>query len=357
MSCQMSAHQPNTSTCHPSSKFDYLLWVSLFLIVVLYTVFWLVPSLLGDTQWLIAMAESVYILINTVWWGLAIGFVMVGLLAHIPREFVVSILGKDSGLGGLIRAALAGVLLDLCSHGILLIGAKLYERGISAAQLITFLVASPWNSLSLTFILIALIGLPLTLGFILLSLLIAIISGLVFAWLVKRGILPPNPTQIDLPSDFKFWHEAKQRFKNVRYTSALFKKIAVRGLLDSRMVLRWILFGILLAGLVRTFIDIGTFQTYFGPTLAGLGITMVVATILEVCSEGSTPIAADIVTRAQAPGNGFAFLMGGVSTDYTEIMVLKETSRSWKLALFLPLVTLPQVILVGWLINITLVAG
>ncbi len=46
---------------------------------------------------------------------------------------------------------------------------------------------------------------------------------------------------------------------------------------------------------------------------------------MEACSQGSAPIAADLLTRAGAPGNSFAFLMTGVATDYTEIMVLKET--------------------------------
>lgn len=76
-----------------------------------------------------------------------------------------------------------------------------------------------------------------------------------------------------------------------------------------------------------------------------------------VFSEGSAPIAADILNRANAPGNSFAFLMTGVSTDYTEIMVLKDTTRSLKIALFLPLVTLPQVILVGWLINLVTIGA
>ena len=118
------------------------------------------------------------------------------------------------------------------------------------------------------------------------------------------------------------------------------------------MVVRWILFGVLLASLVRAFVSPELFATYFGPTLLGLGVTILVATVLEVCSEGSTPIAADILTRAGAPGNSFAFLMGGVSTDYTEIMILRDTTKSWKVALFLPLITLPQVIFLGWLINV-----
>ena len=124
------------------------------------------------------------------------------------------------------------------------------------------------------------------------------------------------------------------------------------GLKESRMVLRWILFGVLLASLVRAFVSPDQFELLFGPTVLGLAITILTATVLEVCSEGSTPIAADILTRAGAPGNSFAFLMGGVATDYTEIMILRETTRSWKIALFLPLITLPQVILLGWLINV-----
>ena len=80
-------------------------------------------------------------------------------------------------------------------------------------------------------------------------------------------------------------------------------------------------------------------------------MTVIGATIIEVCSEGSVPIAADLVNLAKAPGNGFTFLMTGVSTDYTEIMALKETTGSWKIALFLPIITVPQVILLGYLLN------
>jgi uncharacterized membrane protein YraQ (UPF0718 family) len=57
------------------------------------------------------------------------------------------------------------------------------------------------------------------------------------------------------------------------------------------------------------------------------------------------------MTRAAAPGNAFAFLMAGVSTDYTEILVMREATKSWKIAFFLPLVTVPQIVLLGWLMN------
>ena len=78
---------------------------------------------------------------------------------------------------------------------------------------------------------------------------------------------------------------------------------------------------------------------------------LVATTVIEVCSEGSTPIAADLMNRAGAPGNSFTFLMAGVATDYTEIMSIRDTTSSWRIALALPLVTVPQVILIGFVLN------
>ncbi|NKB33591.1 MAG: ATPase [Pseudomonadales bacterium] len=297
--------------------------------------------------------HSIFELVNTVWWGVVIGMIMIGILGKVPREFVMAALGTKTGVKGIWRATFAGILLDLCSHGILMVAAKLYERGASAGQVMAFLVASPWNSFSLTLILIALIGISWTVAFILLSMVIAFITGVIFDTLVDKSILPKNPQQIDIPPGFQFWREAKQELSATSFTSEFIGNMLVSGVKDSRMVVRWILFGVILASLVRAFVSPDQFELIFGPTLLGLGITLFVATILEVCSEGSTPIAADILTRAGAPVNSFAFLMGGVATDYTEIMVLKDATKSLKTALFLPLITVPQVFLLGWLINLS----
>ena len=62
-------------------------------------------------------------------------------------------------------------------------------------------------------------------------------------------------------------------------------------------------------------------------------------------------LAADLVTRAGAPGNGFTFLMAGAATDYTEMMVLREVVGRLKAALLLPLLTVPQVVMIGWALN------
>lgn len=345
--------QHNTSCSAGKRRPDYFLWSSLLIAAVLYILHWQFSSQIDSITVLAAMSQSTFDLMNTIWWGIIMGMLMVAVLTKVPREFVVSLLGTGNGLQGILRATLGGVLLDLCSHGILMVGAKLYERGVSLGQVMAFLVASPWNSFSLTLILVALIGLQWTLIFIAASMLVAVITGSIFDRLVTVKVLPVSPHQIDLPKDFQFWSEAKVRFNNIKFTFNFFWTMVKDGIVESRMVMRWILFGVLLAGLVRTFMDAESFQTYFGPTLAGLSLTLIAATVIEVCSEGSTPIAADLLNRANAPGNGFAFLMTGVATDYTEIMVLRDTTKSWKIALFLPLIAVPQVVLLAWLINLT----
>ena len=263
----------------------------------------------------------------------------------------MGILGRDGAVTGLFRATLAGVFLDLCSHGILAVGMKLYERGASAGQVMAFLLASPWNSFSLTLILFGLIGVNWTLLFILLSLIIGIITGAIFDALVRRGQLPANPWQDELAEAQPLpvlWRGFRQ---TMRFSLSGTANILREGFAGSRVVIRWSLFGLVLAGLIRALVPEEAFATWFGATMGGLWLTLLATTVIEVCSEGSTPIAADLMNRAGAPGNSFTFLMAGVATDYTEVMSIRDTTKSWRIALFLPLITVPQIVLIGAVLN------
>lgn len=349
-------HQPDPQQeqehghCHPEATRDWMMIVCIPLIAIPYLLYLLGPDTL-DSGWFSTYMHSIHEFVNATWWGVLVGILFLALLSRVPREFVMSALGNKTGAGGIARAMLAGVLLDLCSHGILMVGTKIYQRGASIGQVMAFLIASPWNSISLTFILIAMIGLKLTAAFLILSVVIAFISGLIFDALVARGTLPTNPNAFDMPEDFKFWPEAKRQLSAVRWSLTYLRDMFAGGVKDSQMVVRWLLFGIVIASALRIFFTPESFSHWFGPSALGMAATVFFATVLEVCSEGSSPIAADFVNRAGAPGNAFAFLMAGVSTDYTEVMVLKETTKSWKIALFLPLITLPQVIILGLMLN------
>jgi len=350
-SCCDHDHPTDGGTPRPVWKrLDWIFWGSLVIILYFGVSGFLLGGKPADSS-SAAFSQAVWKLVETMWWGVALGMVSVGILTRIPREFIMSILGTGGGISGILRATAAGVLLDLCSHGILLVGSKLYERGATLGQTIAFLVASPWNSFSLMLVMTAMIGWKWTLTFVLLSLVIAVISGLIFEALVKKGTLPANPNTLAIAVDFRFWSEARARLSKVQWNHRLLFRIVLDGARESRMILRWLLFGIVLGALIQTFVTTENFQQYFGPSLLGLLFTMIGAIIIEVCSEGATPIASDLLTRAAAPGNAFAFLMAGVSTDYTELFILREITKSWKAALFLPLVTVPQVIVIAIILN------
>ncbi len=348
---------PSADGAEKKSRADWLLRCGLGVTGAAYLVHLLVPEVVAGVPYVGVFAESIHELFNRMWWGLVLALLIVGGIASLPDGVpVAGLIGRPGSFGGILRAVVIGVLLDVCSHGVLIIGLQLYRRGASLGQTMAFLIASPWNSLSLTLILISLVGLPWMLALLVLSMVIAVVSGVVFEKLVARGVLPGNPNSPD--SGEKESNGARELWRQVggSVRRISLRPRAVWGFLrrawgGSTMVLRWIFLGLVIAAAVRALVDPESFRYLFGPTVRGVGLTLLVATILEVCSEGSTPIAADILTRAGAPGNSFVFLMAGVSTDYTEIAGIRETTKSWKIALFLPLVTLPQIIGIGVLLN------
>lgn len=341
----------DSACCPPTQKTDWLLWGCGSIVVLSYTAYLLIPAgTLPDSAE--HFIHAIFEFMNTMWWGVMLGIVLVGILGTVPRELVVGALGRDGNLNGILRATAAGLGFDLCNHGILLVGLRLYERGLSLGQTMAFLIASPWNSLSLTIILVALIGLKWTLVFVVLSAVVAVVSGLIFDALVQRGVLPDNPHREKLGPAKPFWPELKSWWGGQKWSVAGGWRLVLEGFGESRMILRWLFLGLVVAALVRVLMSADTFSAYFGPTLFGLFMTLVATTIIEVCSEGSSPIAADLLNRAAAPGNAFTFLMAGAATDYTEIMGLKERTKSWKIALFLPVVTVPQVLLLGFILNL-----
>ncbi|MDP0490515.1 MAG: permease [Verrucomicrobiota bacterium JB023] len=346
-SCCSPGETAEESCCGGKTRIDWLLWISLALVAAGMAGY----HIEAGPGWWHTFSHGIWELMMKAWWGILIGIAAVGILGQVPKEVVAKLLGRSGSFSGILRATFAGTLLDLCNHGILMVGMQLYRKGASLGQTIAFLVASPWNSLSLTLILIGLIGFQWTLAFILLSMVIGIISGRLADSLVAKGKLPANPNEAQLPKDYRLKEGFAEVWRNIRPGDGNVRKMAKDGLVESKMILRWIFFGFVLAAAIRAFVPQDAFSQYFGATMLGLFLTLIATTLIEVCSEGSSPIAADLLNRASAPGNAFTFLMTGAATDYTEIMALKETTKSWKATFALPLLTTPQILAISWVLN------
>jgi uncharacterized protein len=342
--------EPEPACCggNKTARFDAVLWISSGL--------FLIGAALGFFRhsiphWAQEFSDTCLGLARQSWWAILTGIIVIAILAHTPREMIAAILGKPGSLRGILRSTAAGVFLDLCNHGILMVGMGLYKRGASLGQTIAFLIASPWNSFSLTLLLAALIGWKWMLCFLLLSALIGITTGCMAEWLTKRGHLPANPNTVTLPAHFTYRASWQEMRRALHPSASNLIHLARTGLRDSRMVLRWILLGFVLTACVKAFVPPEWLHQHYGPTLWGLGLTLLTTTILEVCSEGSAPLAAELLRGANAPGNAFTFLMAGAATDYTEILSLKSTTASWLCALILPMLSVPQVLLLACWMN------
>ena len=291
---------------------------------------------------LAALNESLFDYLSLIWWAVLLGLTIGGVIDYfVPDGFMVRLLGQKKK-STLFNAVFAGFLMSACSHGILAIAIQLYKKGASVPAVITFLLASPWANLPMTFLLFGFFGWK-AVFFVAGAMVIALVTGFIFTLLDSAGLIEESSPLAD-PGQVEW-----TRVRNFDASDAL--RGVGRGAVSlANMVLWWILLGVLLAALIGAFVPEHLFMSYMGPDFAGMLVTLLFATIIEVCSEGTSPLAFEIFNKTGVLGNPFVFLMAGVATDYTEIGLL-WTNIGRRTAIWLPIVTVPQILLAGYLLN------
>ncbi len=288
---------------------------------------------------------SILSYLKMIWWAILLGLVIGGLIDYfIPDGFIFRYLGQKKKRT-LFFAVFAGFLMSACSHGILAISMQLYKKGAGIPAVITFLLASPWANLPITILMFGFFGIK-AIFFIIAAMLIALITGFIFMLLERFGLIEQSKTK-GSKQGYEWTNIRNFNMKNA------FKGVAAGALNLANMVLWWILIGFMIAALIGAYVPDDIFMQFLGPGFLGLLITLAVATIIEICSEGSAPIAFEIYNKVGTFGNPFVFLMAGVVTDYTEIGLIWSNIGK-KTAIWLPIITVPMVLAVGFLFNLLL---
>jgi len=294
--------------------------------------------------------------VKLIWWAVLLGLFLGGVIDYlVPREYIEKYLG-DHRKRSIFYAVGFGFLMSACSHGILAIAIELYKKGANTSSVIAFLLASPWANLPITILFFGFFGLKAFL-IIFSAIIIALMTGFVFQFLEKNKLVECDKCGIKRRHEFSIWADVRMRLGKFSFSA---KDLAgtAKGILSgswalSKMVLWWILIGMVLASAARAFIPQDFFMHYMGATFVGMVVVLVLATIIEVCSEGSSPMAFEIFRQTGAFGNSFVFLMAGVATDYTEIgLIWSNIGR--KAAIWMPLISVPQILLLGYLFNVLL---
>ena len=278
-----------------------------------------------------------------IWWAVLLGFLIGGLIDHfVPDGFIFGLLGTPT-LRSVLLAVVAGFLLSACSHGILAIAMQLYKKGASIPAVMAFLLAAPWANLPITVLMFGLFGMQALL-IVFAAMAIALSTAQGFALLARAGRieapLAPGPA-----SDYR-WSAVTD------FEAGAAARGVYRGAVNlANMVLWWIIVGFLIAALLGAYLPEHLLHDWLGPGPLGLAATLAVATVIEVCSEGSAPIAFELYDQLGTLGNPFVFLMAGVVTDYTEIGLVWSTIGR-RTAIWLPLLAVQQVLLAGMLLNL-----
>jgi len=342
---------------HRTKWYKESLFIAVLIVLVILTVNYILEFL--GYPVLHNFVISFYNYVSMIWFPILLGILIGGLIDYfVPREYIMKVLAQHNKRT-ILYSVVLGFLVSACSHGILAISMELYRKGASTPAIIAFLLAAPWANLSITIILFGLFGIR-AVFFIASALIIAIITGLIYLGFDKRGLVECANHTVHAHTHVGHSVHSTITCKVILHQHSTTKKIkeAGVGVLKgswelSKMILWWMIIGMVLASLARAYVPKEFFVNFMGPSIVGLIVTLLLATVLEVCSEGTAPLAFEIFRQTGAFGNSFVFLMAGVATDYTEMGLIWHNIGK-RAAIYLPLLTVPQIIVIGYLFNLLL---
>ncbi len=270
--------------------------------------------------WLVFLDTAFWLLLGL----LAAGFIK----AFIPEEAMLRWVG-GRGIGAILRAALFGAPLPLCSCGVLPAAIGLRRAGASKEATVSFLISTPETSIDSVTVTYALMGPVMAIFRPLAALVNAVGTGLLTT-LVADDHVPDRveTSEAKAESCCSSESEASCCAENKtpqsenqpnRFWRAL--RYAGADLLDD--ISQWLAVGIVLAGIMLTFIP-PDWLAQWGGGLTAMLVMLVVGVPMYICAVASTPVAAGLLVAGVSPGAVLVFLLVGPATNIASFALLKR---------------------------------
>jgi uncharacterized membrane protein YraQ (UPF0718 family) len=244
---------------------------------------------------------------------LLFGFALAGILSEfLTPARVERSLGRR-GLGSIIKAALIGIPLPLCSCGVIPVTAAIRKHGASKGATVSFLTSTPQTGIDSLIVTWSMLGWV----FAFFRPVAAFVSGVLTGFLAEQLDRESATTIPEIPPP-----KAKP--------SCCHQKESVEDVPrrpEFRRMLRYgfvVLFddvaGSLLAGLtLATVITLAIPDDWFGRIgesgIAPMLVAMIIGIPLYVCSTASVPMALAMMSKGLSPGATLVFLMAGTATN------------------------------------------
>ena len=289
---------------------------------------------------------------------LLLGLIIAGLMkAWVPSKILSKHLGK--GKPAIIKAALIGAPLPLCSCGVIPVATELRRSGASAPATASFLVATPETGVDSVTVSYALLGPIFAIYRPFAAVFSAIITGLLVSTVRDDEIksadkdseqqktsccASPNAEELSpkekdtsccsskntpdivkpKPSSCCSTETPKKNddfFSNVINKTKTGIYYAATKLIDDIIV--WLAIGLIFAALVSTFLP-EEFLLSYGSGLPAMLIMIAISIPMYICATASTPIAAGFIMAGLSPGTALVFMMAGPATNISTLGVIKN---------------------------------
>ena len=270
------------------------------------------------------------------------GFLVAGILeVWVDRQTMARHL-SGRGWRPVVKAALFGIPLPLCSCGVLPAAVALRRRGASKGATTSFLIATPQTGVDSIAATYSLLG-P---AFAVIRPIAALI-GATFGGMAVGRFGGEDKTDADIAPDIT----------EAEHPGGFFRKslAAVRyGFIDMvASVGGWLIIGLIVAALITVFVPDELFVSLSRYPLLAMLAVVVVAIPMYVCATGSIPIAMSLMMKGLSPGIAFVMLMAGPAANFASILILSKTQGRRATVIYVLSVVVTAIVF-GLLIDLTL---
>ncbi|MBI5557652.1 MAG: SO_0444 family Cu/Zn efflux transporter [Deltaproteobacteria bacterium] len=268
-------------------------------------------------SWHLLMDASVFIL-----FGLVVG----GLLKmFLSPAYVAHHLGRGRFMP-VLKAALFGIPIPLCSCGVLPAAASLKKQGANNGATTAFLISTPESGIDSISITYALLDPIMTVVRPLAAFATALVAGF-SENIINPPARPAGPIApvVGDQNDDCCSGDVCLSEESVSQQTFMAKIIAALRYAKDELwsdLAGWFFIGLLAAGVITVLVPDELIGRYLGGGLPAMLLMLLVGIPLYICASASTPIAAAMILKGVSPGAALVFLLVGPATNMTSISVV-----------------------------------
>lgn len=243
-----------------------------------------------------------------------LGFFIAGLLHVFVNPSTLTRHLAGNGLMPVVKAALIGIPLPLCSCGVLPTAVSLRRQGASKAATTSFLIATPQTGVDSIAATYSLLGWAFAIIRPIAALVGAVFGG------VAVGKFAPDKQE---PQSRRVAEEEWRRELSARRKFLVAMKYGFGDMIDSMG--KWLVIGLVIAALITVFVPDSIFVGLSEYPLLAMLAVVIVAIPMYICATGSIPIAMSLMLKGLSPGIAFVMLMAGPAANFASMVILTRT--------------------------------